>query len=117
MGTNIATDITKIAVDPGVARQKKVSAKPVPAVALRRTEAVQPEVNTEEIKRVVEQMIKEFGLRSTVNMYYDEDAKRVVVTVREQGTDRVIRQIPAPEFLNIVKRFKKTMGMIINRQV
>lgn len=69
----------------------------------------------EAMERIVdrmEQFVKEMG--RDLQFRVDDDTGKVVVTVKVQGTDEVVRQIPSEEMLAISKRMAEVQGMLFN---
>jgi len=59
--------------------------------------------------------IAEF-LNQNVSFRYDERIDQIVVKVTRDGTDEVIRQIPAEEMIEMIAKFRKDFrGLIFNR--
>lgn len=48
---------------------------------------------------------------------YDDDIHRIVVSVLDESTGKVIRQIPSEEQLAIATRLRVTAGLFFDRQV
>lgn len=48
---------------------------------------------------------------------YDDDTKRIVVSVLDESTGKVIRQIPSEEQLAIAARLRVTAGLFFDRPV
>ena len=57
-------------------------------------------------------MLRDVDLQFAVH----EDTGRVVVTVIEESTGQVIREIPPKEILNIAARFEKMIGVIFDKK-
>ncbi|MCX5807272.1 MAG: flagellar protein FlaG [Proteobacteria bacterium] len=71
----------------------------------------------EETKRKIEGMIKELTASKQLNMYYDNDLDRVVVTIINGESQEVVRQVPSSEFISFMKKFNQFVGLMINRRV
>jgi uncharacterized FlaG/YvyC family protein len=71
----------------------------------------------EETKRKIEGMIKELTASKQLNMYYDNDLDRVVVTIINGESQEVVRQVPSSEFISFMKKFSQFVGLMINRRV
>jgi uncharacterized FlaG/YvyC family protein len=88
---------------------------------VKRTEVREPAVRgpitREQMKRAVEELIRDFASNKSVRMYFDDAINKVVVTVMDEDAQTVIRQIPAPEFIAFAKRFSAYLGMVIERKV
>jgi flagellar protein FlaG len=46
---------------------------------------------------------------------YDERIDRVVVTVREGDTDKVVRQLPPEEMIRLAVKMDDILGMLVNQ--
>jgi flagellar protein FlaG len=90
--------------------------EPARRAVAQQQEAKQAVTNAE-VSQAIEQLIKDFGSNKSVRMYFDDGINRVVVTVMDDETQRVIRQIPAPEFIAFVRRFKECLGLLVERKV
>jgi flagellar protein FlaG len=52
-----------------------------------------------------------------LSFYYDERIDQVVVKIVEDGTEKVIRQIPPEKMVELVAKFKNDLrGLILNHQ-
>jgi uncharacterized FlaG/YvyC family protein len=80
-------------------------------------DVVQAAETGRETKKQIESLIRNFDLSREMSMYWDNDLKRVVVTITDGETARVIRQIPASELISFAKRFKQFIGHTIDRRV
>jgi uncharacterized FlaG/YvyC family protein len=96
--------------------EKKVEAKR-PVASLVKKPEVQQEPANEEIRRAIEEITRQLGASKQLRMYYDDDIKKVVVSVMEEGSQKVIRQIPSAEFLSFIKRFTQYLGMLFERNI
>lgn len=75
------------------------------------------QLDREEVKKRIEELVRNFSLKRELKMYYDEDVNKLVITVVDGDSQRVIRQIPDKETLNFIKRFQQYVGALINRRV
>jgi flagellar protein FlaG len=87
--------------------------KPVPSSGAE----VLPAKVSEEAGAKIESMVRELAASKQMDMYYDEDLDRVVVTVVNEENREVIRQIPSSEFVSFVKKFDDFVGLMVNRRV
>jgi flagellar protein FlaG len=78
---------------------------------------VPPAKISEETRAKIESMVRELAASKQMNMYYDRDLDRVVVTVVNEENREVIRQIPSSEFVSFVKKFDEFIGLMVNRRV
>ena len=67
---------------------------------------------SELIAEIKHEMIRDVGLQFNVH----EDTGRVVVTVIEESTGQVIREIPPSEVLKLAASFEKTVGIIFDQK-
>ncbi len=72
---------------------------------------------SEEARRQIDSLIRKFGAINRLNMHYDENLDRVIVTVTNGETQEVIRQIPAVEFIPVMSRFNQLFGLAVDRRV
>ncbi len=96
--------------------EKKVELKRPTVSQIERPEVRQEPVN-EEIRKAIEEMTRELGASKQLRMYYDDDIKKVVVSVMEEGSQRIIRQVPSAEFLSFIKKFTRIIGMLFERNI
>jgi uncharacterized FlaG/YvyC family protein len=78
---------------------------------------IEPVKVSEETKRKIEGMINELTASKQLNMYYDNDLDRVVITIVNGDSQEVVRQIPSSEFISFMKRFNQCVGLMVNRRV
>ena len=97
-------------------QEKKVELKR-PVVSHIKKPEVRQEPANEEIRKAIEEITRQLGASKQLRMYYDNDIKKVVVSVMEEGSQRVIRQVPSAEFLSFVKKFTQYLGMIFERNI
>lgn len=46
-----------------------------------------------------------------------KDSGKIIVRVIEKGTDKVIREIPSEEFLNLVEKMDQMIGILFDKKV
>ncbi len=71
----------------------------------------------EEARKKIEEFLRQINKNTAIKMHYDRDIDRVIVTIVEAGTERVIRQIPPEEFVTFLKRFRQSVALIFERSV
>ncbi|MCS7281704.1 MAG: flagellar protein FlaG [Desulfobacterota bacterium] len=76
-------------------------------------ENLDPKEITERIKEFLETVNR----NTILKMRYDKDIDRVIVTILEEGTEKVIRQIPPEELVAFLKRFRNSLSVIFERSV
>lgn len=83
-------------------------------------QAVSNQENTQskqELMRLSNDMNQKMKLIGTdIKFSYSEEIKGLVVTVREAGGDKVIREIPSKEAIELIKRMNQTAGLIFDKQ-
>ena len=67
---------------------------------------------SEIVSEIKHEMIRDVGLQFNVH----EDTGRVVVTVVEESTGQVIREIPPSQVLKLVASMEKTIGIIFDQK-
>ena len=67
---------------------------------------------SELVADIKNEMIRNVGLQFAVN----EDTGRVVVTVIDESTGKVIREIPPSEVLKLAASLDKTIGIIFDQK-
>jgi len=72
---------------------------------------------SQETVQKIEEMIRNSEKSDQVEMYYDRDIDRVVVTISDGATQQVIRQIPSAEFVSFMKNFSQLSGLMFNRRL
>jgi flagellar protein FlaG len=85
-------------------------------VAAREGQIQQAEL-TEQTKRAIEQLVREFSSNKQIRMDFDDSIGRVIVTVVDQGTQQVVRQIPTPEMISFLRRFTEYLGLFVEQKV
>lgn len=51
-----------------------------------------------------------------INFSYDENIPGLMVTVKEANGDKVIREIPSKEAIELMKRMREVIGVIFDKQ-
>lgn len=76
------------------------------------------EIRTKEhVREEIKEFLKNVNTSTAIKMHYDEDIDRVIVTIIDSGTEKVIRQIPPEEFVAFVRRFRECLSLIFERRV
>ena len=52
----------------------------------------------------------------SINFAYNDDVPGLTVTVKEYGGDKIIREIPSKEAIELMKRMREVVGIIFNQQ-
>lgn len=79
---------------------------------VRRTSVDSPSPET--VRAAVEANPKVVFGSNTVEFSYDDDANRVVVKVRAEDSEEIVRQIPAEDYLKFVSKFREFLGVIFD---
>ena len=95
--------------------REKISVTPSPSENVRNADAKPSREKIEETLVKANEMAKKFS--KELSFSYDERIDRVVVTVREGGTDKVVRQLPPEEMIRLSEKMDDIMGMLINQSV
>ena len=53
---------------------------------------------------------------TSINFAYNDDVPGLTVTVKEYGGDKIIREIPSKEAIELMKRMREVVGIIFNQQ-
>jgi flagellar protein FlaG len=90
----------------------------VQSVRIEKAEGLEnTEHRIEEIRRQIEQFLERMNKETVLKMRYDKEINRVVVTVMEAGTQKVLRQIPPEEFVSFLKRFRSSLALLFERSI
>lgn len=90
-----------------VDRKRQESQQQQPSTAKEEKKA-QPEELLSQIKALTED-----GLYS-VRFERDESSNQMIVKIVDSNTDKVVRQIPPEELINLTKRLNELSGNIVN---
>lgn len=83
---------------------------PVPAPAPVRDNAAIEEA-IREANRALE------AASTSFRFAHDEDTNQIVVSVMDENTGKVIRQVPTPEQLSIAARLRAVAGLFLDQRV
>jgi flagellar protein FlaG len=72
---------------------------------------------TEQTKQAIEDLIRKFGSDKQIRMDFDNSVNRVVITVVDERTQQVIRQIPTADMLAFMRKFTDYLGLLVNKEV
>ena len=95
--------------------REKISVKPSTS---ENAKNVDENPSRESIERTLvkaNEMARKFSRE--LSFSYDERIDRVVVTVREGDTDKVVRQLPPEEMIRLSVKMDDILGMLINQSV
>lgn len=67
-----------------------------------------------ELSKKLNDEMKRIG--TSINFAYNDDVPGLTVTVKEYGGDKIIREIPSKEAIELMKRMREVVGIIFNQQ-
>lgn len=105
---DIVDCIEQTGLDDTVANDKKKNDKPVQTVDEQQVSSRSVE---EAIKRANNKMIK-----THCEFSYNEDVNRVSITVYDNETDKVIREIPPEESLKMLQKLWEIAGLMVDEK-
>lgn len=79
----------------------------------QRDERAQAEKSSEAAQQAVKNNPGIVVGSNNIEFSYNEDADRVVVTVKSEN-DEVVRQIPPEDYINFVSRFRELIGVALD---
>lgn len=82
----------------------------------------QPEAEEKDLSADAKQVVEEVNkivekFNSRVSFSVDPDTKKTMILVRDKETGEVIRQIPAKEMLDLMKKMEEIAGIIYSGRV
>lgn len=80
-------------------------------------ETKEKEERTEDLKRSIREFLETVSRTTSIRMRYDKEIDRVIVSVIESGTEKVIRQIPPEEFVKFLKRYRASLALIFEKRI
>ncbi|OAQ20467.1 flagellar protein FlaG protein [Thermosulfurimonas dismutans] len=76
------------------------------------------EINSQELKKLIEELKKKFDLFSKyLKIEIDDELDIPVVKIVDKETNQVIRQIPPEYLLKIMKNIDQMLGVLVNKKV
>lgn len=70
-----------------------------------------------QIKAALEQANHQAKMKQTACEFtYDEDTKRISITVKDKDTDEIIREIPGEETLEMISKMWELAGILIDER-
>jgi flagellar protein FlaG len=76
------------------------------------------DVKPEELQKLIEEVKKKFDMLSKyLKIDIDQELEIPVVKIMERDTNRVIRQIPPDDLLELMKRIDQLLGLLMEREV
>jgi uncharacterized FlaG/YvyC family protein len=77
-----------------------------------------PEAQEEDVRRAFAELkAAAEALHTDLHLRFDDDLGAVVVTVREPGGERVLRQVPAQEVLRLARLLRAGRQQIMDRLI
>ena len=67
-----------------------------------------------ELSKKLNDEMKRVG--TSINFAYNDDIPGLTVTVKEYGGEKIIREIPSKEAIELMKRMREVVGIIFNQQ-
>lgn len=75
------------------------------------------EPTEKQIKSALEQANQQARMKSTACEFtYDEDTKRISITVKDKDTDEIIREIPGEETLEMIAKVWELAGILVDEK-
>lgn len=74
----------------------------------------QLESELRELSKKLNDEMKRVG--TDLNFSYDENIPGLMVTVKESNSDKIIREIPTKEAIELMKRMREVIGVIFDKQ-
>lgn len=74
----------------------------------------QLESELRELSKKLNDEVKRVG--TDINFSYDENIPGLMVTVKEANGEKVIREIPSKEAIELMKRMREVIGVIFDKQ-
>lgn len=75
------------------------------------------EPSEKQIKSALEQANHQAKMTQTACEFkYDEDAKRISITVKNKDTDEIIREIPGEETLKMISKIWELAGILVDEK-
>lgn len=96
---------------------------PKPAATPRRREKVPEGTRDEQVAQSIDfnevvNNVNEFihTLKTNLSFRYDEERQSTIITVKNEETGEVIRQIPPEEMIRLARTMKAMVGIIFNQE-
>ncbi|MFP4333699.1 MAG: flagellar protein FlaG [Campylobacterales bacterium] len=102
-------------------KTQPIERKEIPKSPTENMEKLQKEMSKEEqsenLKNLVEEMNRRIDpLNLSVKFGFSDDIEAMYVSVLEKNTDRVIRQFPSEEAIDLMKKMDEIVGMIFDQK-
>ncbi|RDU71187.1 flagellar biosynthesis protein FlaG [Helicobacter brantae] len=94
------------------------------ASSITKNKEVQSQLDESEKKKLKEELMELTkklnaemkGLNTDVSFNYNETIEGLLVTVKEAGGDKVIREIPSKEAIELMKKMQDLVGIIFDKK-
>ncbi len=120
IGNSVATDVQSgSGVTPPVAYSAVTNPAVEPAATPEVIATAATPPTTEQVKKAVENInasLAANGNDQNVQFAVDPNSKRVVIQVIDQQTNKVIRQVPSEEIIQMSLTLGQKLGQVINQQ-
>lgn len=73
-----------------------------------------PEPNRAILEKMTEEMNRTLASVTSLKFSVDNDSRKLVVRVVDQSSDKVIRQIPNEEMVELSKKMKELQGVLLD---
>lgn len=99
-----------------VGRDLKVAASQVKDDAQQGNQAAQ---NTEDLAQMIAEDMNQVArvFNTSLNFTVDKPTGKTIIKVVDKETEETIRQIPPEDMLNLMKKMKNMMGMLLDVEV
>ncbi len=95
--------------------REKISVTPSPSENVKNADEKPSRETIEKTLVKANELARKFSRQ--LSFSYDERIDRVVVTVTEGDTDKVVRQLPPEEMIRLSVKMDDILGMLINQSV
>ncbi|HOJ63650.1 MAG TPA: flagellar protein FlaG [Spirochaetota bacterium] len=75
-----------------------------------------PDIDIEKILKSVDQFNAITSSNERVELYYNKDINRVIISIVDKETDEVIREIPCKEIQNLAKYLREELGNLYDKK-
>lgn len=62
----------------------------------------------------MDKVIDDLGLNSDVSISFDPDLNQVIIQVMDGSTKKVLKQIPAEQYISFAKKFREVVGLLMD---
>ena len=106
------------AMPSGTSAQKSGSVQDLIQDSIKQEQAKK---NKEHLKEELVELSKKLNdemkrVGTSINFAYNDDIPGLTVTVKEYGGEKIIREIPSKEAIELMKRMREVVGIIFNQQ-